>query len=108
MNAPMEFIYVLTVVCAGLAVLFLTGKGSRFLTVYKAAEKDREAKERQNKRLSKVIGVCFALMDILLIVTAVSQNRLPEWFTVVFAAVTGICMFIIFFAVNADIIIKDR
>lgn len=107
MTAPIGFIYVLAVLFAGLTVLFLSGRGSCLLTVYKVEEKDKEKKERRNKKLSRVIGVCFGMMDAFLIIMALTKNHLPEWFTWIFVSVTGVCMFVIFFSANADIIIKD-
>ncbi|WP_278599731.1 DUF3784 domain-containing protein [Clostridium tertium] len=90
-------------VFAFLTVIFLMGKGSSLIEVYGTTK--REEKEKY-KKLRRVIGICFGIIDIFLIIISLMRNKLSEWFIYIFIIVLGINILVIIVLSFVDIIFK--
>lgn len=104
-SVPIEIVYVMAILFAILTVIFWMGKGASLIAVPNIAAK--EDKEKY-KKLSKVIGVFFGVIDILLIIISFTGSNLPEWFTYGFIAVIGVGIFAITILSCVDIIFKKQ
>ena len=104
-SVPIEIVYVTAILFAILTVIFWMGKGASLIAVPNIEAK--EDKEKY-KKLSKVIGVFFGVIDILLIIISFTGSNLPEWFTYGFIAVIGVGIFAITILSCVDIIFKKQ
>ncbi len=102
-TVPIEIVYILAIVFAFLTVIFFMGKGSSLIEVYGTTK--REEKEKY-KKLSRVIGICFGIIDIFLIIISLMRNKLSEWFIYIFITVLGINILVIIVLSSVDIIFK--
>ncbi|WP_342451342.1 DUF3784 domain-containing protein [Clostridium tertium] len=88
-------------VFAFLTVIFFMGKGSSLIEVYGTTKR-----EEKYKKLSRVIGICFGIIDIFLIIISLMRNKLSEWFIYIFITVLGINILVIIVLSSVDIIFK--
>lgn len=102
---PIEIVYVMAIVFAILTIIFLMGKGASLIAVPNI--KVKEDKEKY-KKLSKVIGIFFGVIDIHLIIISLTGNNLPEWFAYIFIAVIAVGVFAITILSCIDIIFKRQ
>ena len=99
---PVQAIYVLTAIFAALSIIFLKGKASALFVGHNTAREPVFS----TKNLCKALGVCFAVITILLLVTALIWNNMPRWFFYVFWIVLGADILASEIICNLNIIVK--
>lgn len=86
MNGPVELLYVITVLSVLMTIAFFRGKGSFLIAGYNTASKE-EKQRYDEKKLCTVMGGCFTVIDILLVVMCIFEKKLPEIFGGIFAGI---------------------
>ncbi len=101
-NIPVQVIYGLAVLFAALSIIFLKGKSSSLFVGHNTAREPVFS----TQKLCKAFGVCFAVITISLLVTALIWNNVPEWFVYVFLIVLGADILASAVICNLNIIVK--
>lgn len=101
-NLPIEVIYVLAVICAIVAIIFFKGKGKAMMVRYNTL---KEPVFNESK-LSKALGVCFAILAVFLLIVALIWDIYPTWFDYVCWMVIGGNIVAAFIICNLNIIFR--
>lgn len=84
-NISVVVIYGLFIVFAILSIVFLMGKGKTLFVGHNTAKEPRFS----TTKLSKAVGVCFSIITVLLLITALIWNGCPEWYQYFFWVIIG-------------------
>ena len=102
-NLPVEVIYVLDIIFAILAIVFLKGKGEAMMVRYNTL-KEPVFNER---KLCQALGVCFAILAVFLLIVALIWNHYPAWFDYVSRVVIGGDILAAIIICNLNIIFRN-
>lgn len=99
---PVQAIYVIAAIFAALSIVFLKGKAAALFVGHNTAREPVFS----TQKLSKALGVCFAVITVLLLITALIWNNTPRWFFYVFWIVLGADILASAIICNLNIIVK--
>lgn len=99
---PVQVIYGLAVLFAALSIIFLKGKAAALFVGHNTAREPVFS----TQKLCKALGVCFAVITVLLLITALIWSNVPEWFFYVFWIVLGADILVSAIICNLNIIVK--
>lgn len=103
-SIPVEIIYCFCVLFTMLSILFLKGKGSSLFVGHNTTKEPAF----QPVKLCKPLGVCFAGIALLLLITALLWNNWPKWFSWIFWIVIEGNVISITLLCNLNIIFDNR
>ena len=86
MNGPIWILWAAAVLCAALAVTFLSGRGSWLIAGYNTSSK-KEKEKYDEKKLCRVMGWGMAVIAILTLIMAAGCQVLPAAFADLYGAV---------------------
>ena len=86
MNGPIWILWAAAVLCAALAVTFLSGRGSWLIAGYNTSSK-KEKEKYDEKKLCRVMGCGMSLITLLTFVLAAGIHILPDSFANLYGAV---------------------
>lgn len=101
-SVPVEVIYALTVFFMALSVFFLLGRGGSLIVGHDTIQKEKYPV----KKLCRAIGVCFAILTVLLGITSLFWNVLPGWYIYLFDTVAAAVMAAVFVLCHMNIIFR--
>ena len=75
-HGPTWPVYIVAVLLAAMAALLLSGRGSWLIAGYNTAPKEKKARYDE-KKLCRVMGAGLAVVDLLLLVMVLFEDRIP-------------------------------
>ena len=84
-NISVVVIYGLIIIFAVLSIVFLKGKGKTLFVGHNTTKEPRFS----TTKLSKVVGMCFSIITVILFITALIWNVCPEWYQYFFWVIIG-------------------
>lgn len=85
-NGPIEILYVVTALFIILTIMFLMGKGSWLIAGYNTSPEE-EKELYDEKKLCRVMGGCFIIIDVLLLAICFFRDKMPEFFGYIFIGI---------------------
>ncbi len=85
-NGPMWITWVALALLVIMTIVLLSGKGSGLVAGFNTMSKE-EQDQYDAKKLSRVVGYGFIIIDLMIFVMILGENVLPAWFAYVVVAV---------------------
>lgn len=77
-NGPSWIIWVVFVLFLIMTIAFLSGRGSALIAGFNTMS-DAEKSQYNIKKMCRGMGVCFAIIDVVILVMLLGENVLPSW-----------------------------
>ena len=85
-NGPSWVMWVVFGIFLILTIILLTGHGANLVAGYNTADAEEKSKY-DSKKLSRVVGVGFLVITILILIATLLESILPSWIAYIFLAV---------------------
>ena len=98
--------WILTIICAVMSVVLLSGHGAFLIAGYNTSSKADKAKYDE-KKLCRVMGTGFSVITVLLTALSILGGNAPSWFGKFFGAAVLLDVIVLLYVSNTKCYAKD-